>query len=115
MRIIVPSALLLLGLVLASIMQVRGSEPTPSPGISLLDIEKLSKGEIIAAAAIQGLANRISPGVFLRQTNHNWLVSFSYYKCFKQRIAPETLAKYPSADFFWVDYYSKNGVTSSTR
>jgi hypothetical protein len=75
--------------------------------VSVLDIEKMSGGEIISAVGIQGLANRNGPKVFLRQTNRSYRLAFSFYKVFKERISAETLAKYPSPDFFWIDYFSK--------
>ena len=108
-KFILCGVMLISGLWLVSLPQVKGAEPAPAPApvISLLDIEKLSKGEIIAAATIQGLANRNGPTVFLRQTNRFWLLSFSFYKGYKERIAPNALAKYPSADYFWIEYYSK--------
>jgi hypothetical protein len=92
--------------------ELRSSEPEAvqpeeSQVVWVLDIEKLSRGEILTATAIQGLANRSAPRVFLRQTQRFWPVSFSYYKNYREKIGPEVLAKYPSPDFFWIEYYSK--------
>jgi hypothetical protein len=73
----------------------------------MFDIEKISKGEIIAAAAIQGLANRNGPRVFLRQTDRFWPLSYSYYKNYREKIDAAVLAQFPSPDHYWIDYYTR--------
>jgi hypothetical protein len=104
----------LLAAALFMVPQLLGAEtlavrPQEKPVVWVLDIEKVSRGELIAAVAVQGLANRHGPRVFLRQVNRIWPVAFSFYEIrnYKEKIGPEVLARFPSPDHFWIDVYSR--------
>ena len=75
--------------------------------VLVINIDKLSRDEIVAATAVQGIANRSEPSVFLRTVDKFWPVSFSFYPFYKERISPEMLSKFPSPDDFWLDYLGK--------
>lgn len=90
--------------------EMPASDQAKSGGVVwVLDVENISRGEIITATSVQGLANRNGPKVFLRQTSRFWPVSFSFYenRGYREKIGEEVLSRYPSPDFYWIEYYTK--------
>ena len=82
----------------------RAAFSAPAGGdVWVLDIEKLSGAERIAAAAIQGLANRSGPHVYLQPGQSNVFMSFD-----AKAMPADLLGRYRSVADFWLDYYGKS-------
>ena len=68
-----------------------------------LNVEKSRHDQLVAATAVQGLANRDGARVFLQTVDADWMVTFKH-KDFVH--APDTLRKYRSVDDAWKEYYA---------
>ena len=78
------------------------------PTVYELNVETFRHDQLVAATAVQGLANRDAPRIFLQTVDADWMVTFKH-KDFVH--APETLNKYRSVDDAWKDFYAtKHGL-----
>ena len=69
----------------------------------VLDVEKLSGSERVAAAAMQGLANRSEPRVYLQPGQSNVFMNFD-----AKAMPTDLLGRYRSAADAWMDYYGRS-------
>ena len=82
------------------------------PTVFELNVEKFRHDQLVAAAALQGLANRDAPQVFLQTVDADWMITFKHNGIVH---SPEILKKYRSVDDAWKDYYStKHGLHFET-
>lgn len=68
-----------------------------------LDVEKASQAELVAATAIQGLANRDGAQVFLQTGDRDFMITF---KNAQYGPGAEVAKKFRSVDDAWKDYYT---------
>lgn len=79
------------------------SVPAAGAEVWVLDVEKMSTAERVAAAAMQGLANRSEARVYLNPGQADVFMNFD------PKAAPkELLERYRSAADAWADYYTKS-------
>lgn len=75
-----------------------------------IEIENFNNDEIMATAAIQGIANRKGPKVYLSMVDRHWAMRFKHIGPFSScgvRHSEETLRKYRSCADVWIDYYGR--------
>jgi hypothetical protein len=75
-----------------------------------IEIENFSDDEILATAAMQGIANRKGPKVYLSMVDRHWAMRFKHIGPFSScgvRHSAETLRKYRSCADVWIDYYGR--------
>lgn len=69
-----------------------------------LNMEKSPQSDLIAATALQGLANRSGPRVYLQTGARSWIMNLKHPLV---KHSPEVLARYRGVDDAWKEYYSK--------
>ena len=67
------------------------------------DVEKIGYPELVAATALQGLANREAPRVFLQTGARDWIMSL---KSKEVTHSPAVQEKYRGVDDIWREYYA---------
>lgn len=81
-------------------VQPEPRPPEVSGAVWLLDVQKSSGAELVAAVALQGLANRTAPRVFLQTGQKCWATSFKGHGVQEQN--------YRGADDVWIEYYRQS-------
>lgn len=74
------------------------------PAVLALDVEKASQGELIAATAVQGIANREGPRVFLLTGKRSWIMNLGDKLV---NHTPQVLQRFRGVDDVWRAYYEK--------